>query len=242
MADDLPALHDLLVRVAPEFDALDGAAVRANATGSRAATDTRVRRFAAPAAAAALVIGLAVAITLLVQDRSQPGHSGSAPSTGLPKTSPVSSRRATPHPGFQLKLVLPATRFPADGRPIKAHVLAINHTGGPVKIRDACNGWVLVGLAGMHNSVSIASGDVRCAGTALPIGTTRVPVVIRTTYSQCQQGKRPGTPAAPHCLGPRDSRPPNLPPGSYRAEVKTMSTSSKPTLPRPQQVILTSPR
>ena len=143
---------------------------------------------------------------------------------------------------FRVKLVLPGLSFPANGQPIQAYVLAINHTGRPVVIHNACDGWVQAGLTGPHNSLVIANGDVACANDTIRTGTTRIDVSIPTTFAACQPGKGRGTPDMPHCAGPRDSRPPKLPPGNYRAEIETQSTSIRPVLSKPQPVTLTAVR
>lgn len=239
MTDDERALRELLHHSAETFDPLDGAALRA-AVEHRGRG--RVRRLVLPAAVAASVAGIAVTGALIAQQPApSAGPAGSAGPTG-PPSSATDGRSPAAHHTFRVRLVLPATSFPANGRPIHAYVLAINHTGRPVVIHDACNGWVQAGLTGGHATFGITSGQVACASETLKPGTTRVPVIILTTFTQCQQGKQPGTADTPHCLGPNDSRPPDLPAGTYRAEVGTQSTSVQPLLSKPQPVTLTATR
>jgi hypothetical protein len=232
------ALRERLHHSAETFDPLDGAAVRAAAQQR----DRRgVHRFVVPAVVAASVAGIAVAGALIAQQPSpSAGPAGSAAPAG-PRPSSIGGRSTAADHAFQVRLVLPARSFPANGQPIHAYVLAINHTGRPVVIHDACNGWVQAGLTGGHVTFGIFSGQVGCASKTINPGTTRVPVIILTTFTQCQQGKQPGTPDTPHCVGPNSS-PPNLPAGNYRAEVGTQSTSVQPLLSKPQPVTLTANR
>ena len=51
-----------------------------------------------------------------------------------------------------------------------------------------------------------------------------------------------GTPDFPHCLGPLDGRMPRLPAGTYQAALRTMSTSIRPVLSKPQPISLTAVR
>lgn len=236
MTDDERALRELLHHSAETFDPLDGAELRAAAErGDR----RRAVRFVLPAAIAASVAGIAVAGVLIAHQSSpSAGPAGSAAPTGPRPNSIVGRSTAADH-AFQVRLVLPARSFPADGQPIHAYVLAINHTGRPVVIHDACNGWVQAGLTGGHATFGISNLQVACASKTINPGTKRVPVIILTTFTQCLQGKQPGTPDAPHCVGPNDSSPPNLPAGTYRAEVLTQSTSVQPLLSKPQPVTLT---
>lgn len=239
MTDDERALRELLHHSAETFDPLDGAALRA-AVEHR--DRGRVRRLVLPAAIAASVAGIAVTGALIAQQPSpSAGPAGSAAPTG-PRPSSTGGRSTAADHTFQVRLVLPATSFPANGRPIQAYVLAINHTGRPVVIDDACNGWVQVVLTNGQASSGMMNGGVACASKTLKPGTTRVPVTMLTTFTQCQQGKQRGTAGDPHCLGPHDSRMPNLPPGNYRAEVGTQSTSVQPRLSKPQPVTLTATR
>ena len=69
-----------------------------------------------------------------------------------------------------------------------------------------------------------------------------MPVSIPTTFTDCQQVKQQGDAHDPYCLDPHDSRFPNLPAGTYRAVVKTQSTSISPVLPKPQSITLTATR
>jgi hypothetical protein len=144
-----------------------------------------------------------------------------------------------PVAAFRIRLVLSATRVPADGTPLHGYALVINQTGHPIEIRDGrCDSWLQAGLAGPHVRLRVISLLVGCASTYLREGTTRIPVTIATTYDRCLQGNQPGTPDSPHCLGPNDDQIPALPPGTYRAEIGTQHTSISPALPKPIVVIL----
>lgn len=239
MTDDEHALRELLHHSAASFDALDGTALRAAAKrGNRG----RVGRFVLPAVVAASVAGIA-GISVLIAHHTSPPAAPAPPAaaTGSIRNS-AGSRSAAADYAFRVRLVLPAASFPADGQPIHAYVLAINHTGQPVVIHDACNGWVQAGLTGGRATFGIINGDVACASKTLNQGTTRTPVIIPTTFAACAQGKQLGTPNTPHCLGPHDNVMPRLPPGRYRVVVETQSTSIRPVLPRPQPITLTRPR
>jgi hypothetical protein len=180
------------------------------------------RRLVLPAAAAVLVLALAA---VLLMPRTF-GHDAAQPGAG-------------PSAAFRITLVLSKTRAPADGTPLHGHVLVINQTGHPIEIQDGrCEEWLQAGLTGPHVQLHLISILVRCARTELREGTTRLPITIDTTYDRCLQGKQPGTPDSPHCRGPNDDQIPALPPGTYRARIRTQHTSTTPTLPKPIVVIL----
>jgi hypothetical protein len=153
---------------------------------------------------------------------------------------PPSNSRAQPATApLSLRLRLADPSVPADGTPIHGYVLATNHTGHPLEIRDAhCDAWVQAGLSGPYVHFAVSSLDVACGSSQLREGVTRIPVIIATTYGGCQQGKQPGTPDTPHCTGPHDSTIPPLPPGTYHVEVGTQHVSPTPVLPRPMLVRL----
>jgi hypothetical protein len=240
MADDESALRELLARTAVRFEPLDGAAVRAAAEHRK--RHRRVRRVLLPVTAALSVAGIAATVSLVVAHQAStagPAGTGAATHTAPRR---VGGRSTPAAHAFQVRLVLPGTSFPADGRPIHAYVLAINHTGSPVVINNACNGWLEAGLTGEHVTFTIFNGAVGCASKTIAPGTTRIQVSILTTFTQCQQGRREGTPGRPHCIGPHDDRLPKLPPGAYRAVVRTQSTSIRPVLSKPQPITLTAVR
>ena len=241
MVEDARAVSQLLHHTAPSFESLDGAALRAQAEDHHR---RRGRRRLLPAAAAASVIAFAVAVSLITH------HTSSKPDAARPPSTPPPTHNAPNQTGSQTRvadgtvrvnLVLPATTFPADGQPIHAQLTVINGTGRGVVIKNACDGWVNAGLSGGPVTFEPASGLVGCASKTIAPGTTVIHTTIRTTFTQCQQGKQQGTADMPHCLGPNDSNLPNLPPGTYWAEVKTQSTSVAPVLSSPQKVRLTAP-
>jgi hypothetical protein len=222
MITDEDVVRDLLTEAAPEFEALDGARLR---EGRRARS--RVRRALPMLAAAAVVAVIAVVVVGTRHDPAK--HPLSEQSVGGITVGPE-------HPGlarFRLELVLNSTRAPADGTPIHGVVLAINNTGHSIAIADAqCNAWVQAGLSGPHVRFGVFSNDVACfPAYRLPVGVTRIPVTIETTYNDCRQGKQPGTPDVPHCL-PQNPIIPPLPPGRYDVVVGTQNVTPAPALPR----------
>jgi hypothetical protein len=237
MVDDESALRELLTRTAVRFEPLDGAAVRAAAHGKRRG---RGRRVLLPVAAAFSVAAVAVTASLVANHPSA-GRAGTAAPTQT-ATSPARGGSTAASHTFQVRLILPGRSFPANGQPIHAYVLAINHTGRPVVISNACNGWLGAGLTGDHVNFTLWNGLVGCANRNIAPGTRRIPVSISTRFDQCGQGKQAGTPDFPHCLGPHDDILPKLPPGNYRAVVKTMRTSIPPILSKPQPITLTAVR
>lgn len=233
MKTDEDVVHDLLVRVAPEFDPIDPESVR-----KKAQPREQHGRALLAVAAAALVVVVAV-VVVLVRRTPSPRSIASARSTS---TSPTATVRPGPKPPpFRMELMLPGTRFPADGTSIHAELLAINHTGHAIAKRYAnCDPFAQVGLsAGYVLFDGTMSGDVLCSppGTLAP-GVTHIPVTIATTYQGCQQGRLPGTRQMPHCMGAGDSTLPPLPPGRYRVSVVPQQLSVTPALSRPIWITL----
>jgi hypothetical protein len=190
-------------------------------------------------AVAAAVLVVVIAVVVVLARRTPGSHStASAQSTS---TSPTVTVRPGPKPApFRLELKLPGTRFPADGTPIAAVVVAINHTESPIGLRHTgCGSLVQVGLSG---GLARFNGEMRlaniCAVAPFRPGVTQVPVTIATTYQGCQQGRLPGTRQMPHCMGAADSTLPPLPPGRYRVNVVPQQLSVTPALSRPIWITL----
>jgi hypothetical protein len=240
VAEDEERLRGLLTDMAPDFDALHGGAIRAGANAMRGSAVSRTRRVLLPSVSAAVILAVTLAVTLFVRGHAPSRGPASTSLPTAPTPTAVTSHSATNSP-FRIELVLPATTFPANGHPIDASVLIINDTGAPIEVRDGCNVLAAAGLTNSRVSLHIAFAGVGCASKNLPTGITRIPMQIPTTFTACQQGKRPGTADVPHCIGPNDSRAPNLPAGTYLAEVQTnmATTGRRPALPRPQAITLT---
>jgi hypothetical protein len=225
VTSDEKVIRDLLSDSAPTFGSLDGSAVRERSAALQPRRDSRWPRAVPATAAAVLIAGIALGASLLF--RGTPTHS-----TG--------SGGNTEAHTFRLQLVLPATSAQADGTPIRAFVVAINHTGKPIEIRDAsCDAWIQAGLSGRHIQFEVSSSDVGCASGQLREGITRLRVKILTTYNGCQQGSQPGTADMPHCQGPHDTGIPPLPPGEYQVHLGTQNVSPTPAMPRPAHITLT---
>lgn len=224
MNHDEDKLRDLLTRSAPTFVSLDGNAIRdSDGSLSSPRPPRRWRQGGLALGAAAIVVVSAIIASLILANR---------PSA----TQPVG---ADPASAFQIQLVLPTTRAPADGSPLHGYALAINHTGHTIEIRAGkCDPWLQAGLSGRHIRFEVTSILMGCASVQLREGTTRIPLTIPTTYTQCAQGNQSGTPDSPHCRGPNDNQMAALPPATYHAVVGTQHTSTTPRLPKPIVVML----
>lgn len=156
----------------------------------------------------------------------------------LPDATVLYQRTAASSAAFRLRLHLDTLRAPADGQPIHATVTVTNHTGKPVTIYDACNGWLSVGLTTARIRYDQINGDVACASMLLKTGTTKIHIAVSTRYQECKPGDKPtGDPNLPNCL--KSSQMPPLPAGRYNAVIKTMSLNHHPAKPHPTAVRLT---
>lgn len=136
--------------------------------------------------------------------------------------------------GITARLVLRRTVVPAGGGPLRGYVEIVNSTASPVVVPDACNGIVQVYLAAQHSEGGFASGLVACASKTLPVGTTRLPVVVPTAYRECRQGSASQAPGMVPCGGRRHNVMPPLPAGTYVAN--TFFTRTAPQLRAPAGV------
>ena len=233
MKTDEDVVRDLLVRVAPDFEPLDAGTVRTEAETLPERNRTAV--WALATAVLVIVIAVAVVATRRTPDRhataTQPGTSTSATVKVTPGPKPAP---------FRLELKLPGTRFPADGTPIHAELLAINNTGSPIGLRHAgCGSLVHVGLSGgyVHFDGGMRLANI-CAVPPFRPGVTHIPVTIATTYQGCQQGRLPGTRQLPHCMGAADSTLPPIPPGRYLVDIVPQGLSVTPMMPPPIWITL----
>ena len=148
-----------------------------------------------------------------------------------------------PHPrGSYLRLVLPGHSFPADGTPIRGYVEIHNTSGKPIRIADACDGWIGVGLTNSEVTFTALNGAVACADGHLPIGISRRPIAVATTYNECLQGKGSSIPPnPPRCLGPQHTVMPLLPPGHYETKTDVWGVGDAIAPPAPVAITLTRP-
>jgi hypothetical protein len=139
-------------------------------------------------------------------------------------------------------VVLNQTTAPAKGAPIEGYLELDNRTGAPITITNACNGWFGIGLTNERiQRYTPGFGQVACASETLPVGTTRKPLQIRTTYAECVEpgGSAGGTPSVPSCIGAAHTTPPNLPAGVYVTSIAFQGFAQQPTV-TPVVVTLTS--
>jgi hypothetical protein len=152
----------------------------------------------------------------------------------------VGSSAASPS-GVQLLIVLDRTRAVADGSGIQGQVIITNHTGKPIMISDACDGWIWVGLVNKNVHFSTLVPLVGCAPAYLPVGTSRKPIDVWTIYSGCADNRQHLTRklTVPLCAG-KSQDIPNLPPGTYRTT--TVLTGMTPAIASPPSVTVTLTR
>jgi hypothetical protein len=103
------------------------------------------------------------------------------------------------------------------GTPIQGVVTVDNNSGRPISVPNpSCWGWPTVGLANSAIGFSPASAAVLCpTDTEIPVGVSRYPVTVATTYNACSQIPAQATSRFPACIGPNRNEMPPLPPGIY---------------------------
>lgn len=126
------------------------------------------------------------------------------------------------------------------GESISGEVIVTNATAHALDIADCNGGWIQVGLTNATVSYDPAwESCLSFPGTTLPVGTTRIPIKLSTTYNACTQDAGSATADLPACLPSRgDSIMPPLPPGSYT----TMTAMLDPKgvhLPSPEPIKVT---
>lgn len=203
---------------------LDPVAIR---TGRPRSAGGKLRRFAPAVAAVVVVLAVAAGLVLARRDSSQRSAPGD------------NSHSVT------AQVVLDRTTVPANGKPINGAVILTNHTGKPIEIADGtCTAWLAVVLSNHDTQRPNALWrGAACASAQLPVGVTRKPIQVSTTYTLCLQhgGSSRETPAPPRCTGGSHPQPPLLPPGRYAASVLTRGFSTQPESVRPITVTITRP-
>jgi hypothetical protein len=134
------------------------------------------------------------------------------------------------------RLVLSRNTAPVGGSRLRGYLEVVNRTGAPIVLRDLCDGWLVGGLANSHVRFEPVSGDVACAAGHLPVGTSRTPVKIVTTYVDCHQDAYSAPSDTPRCLGAQHNHMPALPAGRYITHVLT---TTDPVLPTPASITVT---
>ena len=127
------------------------------------------------------------------------------------------SSSSLPGPGLTARIELPLTTV-AAGTTLQGYLVVSNTTGATAHVLDGdCQPKWGVSVTNAHVPPNSAfTADCRLAPLDLPIGETRLPVTVYTSYSGCQQGSAAGTGSTifPACL---PSGPPPLPSGDYTA-------------------------
>lgn len=139
------------------------------------------------------------------------------------------------------RVVLDKTTAPAGGQSIHGYLMVNNGTDKPITLPDApCDGWVRVGLTNRRVTFIAPVTTEACRAGRLPVGTSRTPITVLTTYGDCHEGPAPDPPT-PRCQGSAHNVMPRLPPGRYRVETVFTDPSPRIPEPRPITVTLTAP-
>jgi hypothetical protein len=150
-------------------------------------------------------------------------------------TQSSSSSSSVPDPGLAAHIELPVTTA-AAGTKLEGFLVVSNNTGAPLHVLDrgCAPKWGVAVTNAQYVPNIPFTMECATAPLELPVGETRLPVSIFTTYSGCQQGAASGsgTTVFPTCL---PSGPPPLPPGDYT----TILVGSIPGLPDPSPVTIT---
>ncbi len=157
------------------------------------------------------------------------------PATTLPTAAAGVPPASTAAGTGTLTIVLDRTTAPADGTPIHGTVIADNQTGRPITVTGACDGWITVGLANANVTFRGGFPFVLCRPDQVPIGISRYPLVVPTTYEACTLQGGPNTPS---CANVTPGSP--LPPGTYTTKA-VLDTLAALATPPPVVVTLTAP-
>jgi hypothetical protein len=180
-------------------------------------------RLAAPAIAAAVVV--AIAAVLLIARLS--GHHSSPPAA-------TADHRLT----IQIRLDQTTVRA---GTTITGTATITNTARHPLEITTCHHVWLQVGLE--STTIPYKPGWLTCRDvppTRLHVGTTRVPITIRTTYTQCMPHAKSVTAQMPACTQNASgaSETPPLPPGDYLTKA-AMLTPPGVQIPAPTPIHVT---
>jgi hypothetical protein len=199
----------------------------AGITGS--APRVRARTVAAPLVTALVVA--AVVVTVLALTHIGGGH----PAASSP--APVASGSHEPNHPLDVKIELDRTTVQA-GDPINGEVIVTNATAHPLVIADCHGEWIQVGLTNV--TVPYAPAWALClTGTTLAVGTTRIPISVRTRYNACTQYAGSATADMPACVDGRNGEiMPPLPPGSYTTRTVVLKPKGVP-VPTPNTIHVT---
>ena len=124
--------------------------------------------------------------------------------------------------GIQVRLSI-AYYNAVAGQPIQGTLAIINTTGTSVPISCGLSSWLTIGLQNGEVAFHAAFNLPVCMSQAvLKPGTTKLPISIPTTYSQCTESG-PAATRAPRCVQspgkPHSGSLPPLPAGRYRTVV-----------------------
>lgn len=155
--------------------------------------------------------------TLDGSSSSSVARNGTSP---VSPTSPPATSRATATPGKAVvSISLDRTTVPARA-PIKGLATVDNRTGAKIAIGGGtCDGWLFIGIANAELPYTPANGAVGCAPFEVPVGESRYPITISTTYQSCTQAATEATYTMPACRTGTSQVMPPLPPGIYHTVV-----------------------
>jgi hypothetical protein len=108
------------------------------------------------------------------------------------------------------------------GTPIHGVATVTNRTAAEIAMPGGiCNGWLFVGLMNRAVKFQPATGGVGCAPFEVPVGVSKYPITIGTTYQSCEPPPLEPGASGPACLedGFGASLMPGLPAGSYQTVV-----------------------
>jgi hypothetical protein len=201
----------------------------------RSAPRGRARTLAAPLVTALVVA--AVVVTVLALAHTGGGHP--RPAASAPAPAPVASGSHGPNHPLDVKIELDRTTVQA-GDPINGEAIVTNATAHPLVIADCHGEWIQVGLTNATVPYApVWAGCLSLPGTTLPVGTTRIPISVRSTYNACTQHAGSATADMPACLHGRDGAiMPPLPPGSYTTRTVMIEPKGVP-VPTPNAIHVT---
>jgi hypothetical protein len=205
----------------------------------------RRRRSVAGAAGVVVLAGAVIALALALTAgpaKQRVVTSPTATTAAAPTTSPpvtAAAEKAT------FTITLDHTTVPA-GTTIHGVVTVDNETGAPLPIPGGkCNGWPTVGLSNDKVSYIPVSGGVGCGLFAVPVGQSRYPITVLTTYTSCTQTPADEPSSDPVCP---DGVLPALPASTYHTVVEEAAGMGVNTVtvtlttPQPAGSAVTSPK